>query len=299
MTHVVVTSTLGSALADAGTTTFTLPSGYDESMIAETGHVLVVQNGKTYSDGSKDFTVSVAGTAVTLTNNTETTIAAGSKLFLQLAVKGNQDRVAVPSDLAGIVGSLQTVAINLGAPATADSDGYVASQDLTAAGVFSVNTTAAAAIAAAALAGTADVPRNVVAAWTGTAVLTVTGTDYLGNAIVESSASGTSLTGKKAFKTVTGISTSANITGLTVGTGDVLGIPVYIPALASVVAQLEDGASATAGTVVAGVLTEPTATTGDVRGTYDPNSACNGDKNFTIYAILEDPFNRGSGQYAG
>jgi len=37
--------------------------------------------------------------------------------------------------------------------------------------------------------------RNVVAAWTGTAVMTVTGLDMYGNVVVEASASGTSLTG--------------------------------------------------------------------------------------------------------
>lgn len=301
MSHVTVTSTLGSALADAGTTTFTLPDPYNESQIAETGHILVVKNGAKYSDGSKDFTISVAGQTVTLTNCTEATIAAGSVLYLQLALRGNDTPVAVPSDLKGHVGIAQVVHINLGTPGTADADGFVESQDLTALGVYSVDTDTDGALAAAALLGEADAEfgRNVVAAWTNAAVITVTGTDYLGNTVVEASASGTSFTGKKAFKTVTAIAVSADVTGLTVGTGTVLGLPVYIPSLNAIIAESIDGANATAGTTVAGILTEPTSTTGDVRGTYVANSAPDGNKAYTLVAVLEDPFNRGSGQYAG
>jgi len=49
------------------------------------------------------------------------------------------------------------------------------------------------------------------------------------------------LTGKKAFKTVTDISTSANITSLTVGTGDKIGLPVALPIQGQVVGVLKDG----------------------------------------------------------
>jgi hypothetical protein len=195
---------------------------------------------------------------------------------------------------------LTPVKITLGAPATAVANGFIASQDLTAAGVFSVNTTFAAAKAAASLNGIADVPRNVVAAWTGTAVLTVTGTDEYGAVVKESSASGTSLTGKKAFKTITGIAVSANVTGLTVGTGVVLGLPMFLPDAGDVMREIMDGAAATAGTVAAGVTTSPaTATTGDVRGTYNPNSAPNGARVFELNVSLRDPSFTGVAQYAG
>jgi hypothetical protein len=81
----------------------------------------------------------------------------------------------------------------------------------------------------------------VVAAWTTAAVLTITGEDEYGDVVVEKSASGTSLTGKKAFKKITGIATSVNITGLTVGTGNVLGLPVYIERASQIVAEIKDG----------------------------------------------------------
>lgn len=289
---VVVSSTLGSALVNDATTTFSLPTGYDESMIAKGGHKLVVRNGGTF-DNDAEFNVAVAGSTVTLTNRTETTIAAGSELFLELKLKGNAPVDPRP-DFSGKVGNVQTVMVNLGAPATADADGVCASQSGTANTAMTID----GALASGGVA-TFDVPRNVVAAWTNAAVLTVKGTDEYGNVIVESSASGTSMAGKKAFKTITEVKPSANITGATVGSGDVLGLPFFLPAAGYILKEFEDGAAATTGTTVAGVQTEPTATTGDVRGTYDPNSACNGDKNFSLLIAVEGDMHRGADQFAG
>jgi hypothetical protein len=128
---------------------------------------------------------------------------------------------------------------------------------------------------AAAGVATLDVPRNVVAAWTVTAIVTVTGTDYYGQTQTEASASGTSFTGKKAFATITGILTNANVTGFTAGSGNVLGLPFRITSgclFAPVFAEAAD-----AGTVVLGDNTNPaTATSGDVRGTYAPGGTLNG-----------------------
>lgn len=122
---------------------------------------------------------------------------------------------------------------------------------------------------------TMDVLRNIVAAWTGTAILTITGTDYYGQVQTEASASGTSFTGKKAFATITALSVSANVTAATVGTGAKLGLPfrtgsgdIFAPTF---------GDAADAGTFVLPDLTSPaTSSTGDVRGTYTSGSALTG-----------------------
>lgn len=160
--------------------------------------------------------------------------------------------------------------VDLGSPATADADGFCASQDLTTADVASVDTTAAGAIAAAALAGVQPTPRNVVAAWTGTAVITITGTDEYGVAMSEASASGTSFTGKKAFKTITNIAVSANVTSLTVGQGQVLGLPYFLTAKSDIIQCYFNDAFDATPVQVAGVTTAATTTTGDVRGTVAP-----------------------------
>lgn len=114
---------------------------------------------------------------------------------------------------------------------------------------------------------TFDVPRNIVAAWTGAAVVTFTGTDQYGYTMTESSASGTTFTGKKAFKTITAISVSASVTLFTAGSGALIGLPYRVDAN-DIIARNFNGA-VDAGTFVPADTTKPaTSTTGDVRGTY-------------------------------
>jgi hypothetical protein len=297
MTFSIVTGQLGADVADAGTFTVSYPAGKDEGAFAlSLRHKLNLGNNQQLG-APDDFSLTLGTSNITVTNKTGSTWLAGTEFRLQLEELG--ERAYVDPETKQLVKSTskaQTVVISLGAPDVADADGVCASQAGTAATAMSIN-------GALASGGevTFDVPRNVVAAWTGAAVLTVTGEDVYGNEMVESSASGTSLTGKKAFKKITSVVPSANITGATVGSGDVLGLPVFLPATGFVLKELENGAAATAGTVVAGDRTSggATATTGDVRGTYDPNSACDGDKYFHLIAVLPDPTELGVDQYAG
>lgn len=423
MSFKTVSHTIAAAVVEGGTFLVAYPTNRDAGFYRNVfGHKIVTQTNDVYN-WPEDFTLSFGTTGVTVTWANARALAVGTQLWLELNEKGDNDRRpdggANADNQQYRAPVTQPMLVNLGAPDTADADGYCVSQDLTAAGVFSVSTTAAAAIAAAALAGVADVPRNVVAAWTGTAVLTITGYDEFDKLVVEKSASGTSLTGKKAFKRVTGISVSANVTALTVGTGVVFGLPVFVPSVANVLAELQDGvllatdrhkihipvqinetdllagtaqtfvapcagyitglqgvcqkavttggavtveantvavvglsitlansdaantlyatyikkiatglvakgddctitpaaAIATAGalnanvilepiytpngTFVAGVTTEPSATTGDVRGTYSPTETPNGSLEFSLLVTVADPTFRGLTQYAG
>lgn len=294
----IIHTTLASALADAGTLTLAYPAGTDEgSFYNAVGHKVVTDNNDVYS-WPEDFTLTFGTASITLTWANSRTLPVGTGIIVQLEMVGDvqyrDPRTGV--EVAETFRPGSVAMIRLGAPDTADPNGVVESQACTAADGLATGINGALASGGVA---TFDVPRAAVAAWTGTAVLTVTGTDVYGNTVVESSASGTSLTGKKAFKTITGVSSSADITGLTVGTGDVLGLPVALPGTGYVLAEMEDGAAPTAGTVVAAVRTEATATTGDVRGTYDPNSACNGAKVFDLVVFLNDPGDIGIAQYAG
>lgn len=146
------------------------------------------------------------------------------------------------------------------------------------ANAYSVSASIGAAGNAVLVAGFApDIPRNVVGAWTTASIITVTGTDYYGNPQTEVSASGTSFTGKKAFATVTQISSSASITAATFGTGNVLGLPFRIQGSDMAGATFNNAADA--GTVVLGDITTPaTSSTGDVRGTYTPAGTLDGVK---------------------
>ena len=300
--HDTVSVTLAATAGLGGTFTASYPTGRSaEDYLGADNHEIHSTSYRSLFANAGDFSISFGSSNMTVSILTGISLASGAILTLLLdraQIDASKGEVVTLADDAKMSLPILTK-IHLGAPATADADGYIASQDLTAAGVFSVNTTAAAALLAAALDGVADVPRNVVASWTGTAVITITGTDALGNVVVESSASGTSLTGKKAFKTVTGVSVSANVTALTVGTGVVLGLPVFLADASDVLKEIMDDVAATAGTLAAGILTTPSATTGDVRGTYSPNSAPNGSRNYELIAALRDPSYTGLAQYAG
>lgn len=296
MSFKIVKASAGSAVATNGTVTFSYPAGTNAGSFVAFGHKLWVDKFQRTLESPTDFTVSFGASNITVTYKGSTTIPAGASLNAQFNQLGEDDGTPDVSPKIEGVQDVLTVKLGLGAPITADADGVSASQSVT------VGTTPLALINGALASGgvaTFDVPRNVVAAWTGTSVLTVTGTDVYGKVVKESSASGTSLAGKKAFKTITSCSFSADVTGATIGTGDVLGLPVFLPGTAYVLKELQDGAAATAGTVVAGISSAATATTGDVRGTYDPNAACDGAKVFDLIVVLGDPDYKGVAQYAG
>lgn len=194
------------------------------------------------------------------------------------------DRTVLGVPLAGAEAQA-VIVVNFGAVAAAVAAGIAASQTVTGAGTaFVINGSLASGGVA-----TFATPRNVVAAWTNTAIITITGTDQYGQAMSEVSASGTSHAGLKAFKTITSITTSATITGATAGSGDVLGLP-YRPVLGGFIRGRVGEDTADAGTYVAPSRVTATTTTGDVRGTYDPQGVPNGALVFTVaIAVANGP----------
>jgi hypothetical protein len=291
----IIVHTLGSAVANSATFTVNYPSLKDAGAYRSgLDHKAATNAYGILSTVDNTLGVSFGASNITITNKSGGALAAGTTLWIQLAQGQDIDPDNARANLEQLAATNLFV-INLGAPDVADADGVSVSASVTA-GVAGVITGALASGGVA----TFDVPRNVVGAWTNTAVMTVTGTDQYGRVMRESSGSGTSMAGKKAFKTVTGFTVSANVTGCTVGTGDVLGLPVFLAGAARVLGEMQDGAKATAGTTVTGDATVPaTATTGDVRGTYDPNAAADGAKVFELICAIDDPSFRGVAQFAG
>lgn len=295
-----IEASLAADLAAAGTVNVSYPAGYNENHFAAAGHKFSVMDGGNYVQG-RDFAITLTATYATITLAAGmATIPAGSKLFLELRKKGDRERFDTTA--LGVAGNRlsrrEVVEVNLGAPIAADPDGLVTGYT-GAAGAIPLN----GALVANGVA-VFDVPRGIVVDSGGvdTSVITVTGTDEFGAVLVENITTNgtTAVPGKKAFKSVTGISgslTAAN--GIFIGTTDVLGLPVFLGNSVDILYDKEDGAAVTDGTYVAGVLTKPTATTGDVRGTYDPNSACDGAKNFSVVMLVEDVEFRGVPQFAG
>jgi len=112
--------------------------------------------------------------------------------------------------------------------------------------------------------------------------VTVSGYDYYGQAMTEaitsSAAVSTAVNGKKAFYQVSSITVSAATgTALTVGTTDIIGLPVRVVDAGYLVGLGWANASTRAtGTFVQADTATATSTTGDVRGTFVPSSSTNG-----------------------
>lgn len=299
MSYQVVTTTLAAALSSGGTLAVSYPSGTSKASFTGAGaHRISSSTGADFKY-PKDFEVTLGLSSATITWRSATTLAVGVRINVQLEEVGDSlFPKRLNADLLRTNG-LTLAVINLGAPIALVTNGIAQAQSPVGAGTLTLNGSLASGGTV-----TLDVPRNVIADSGGadTAVLTVTGTDEYGNAMVESiTLNGTTaVPGKKAFKTITSIANDAAIAnGAFVGTGDVLGLPVAVRQAGMILAEMENGAAATPGTFVAAATLTPTATTADVRGTYDPNSAADASKVFQLVIASGEPFDLGSDQYAG
>lgn len=170
-------------------------------------------------------------------------------------------------------------------PAAAAANAVCASQSVGAAGALTVNgANASGGVATFDYARTVNIDTS--SANNTTQVITVTGTDYWGQAQTEAiTCNGTStVNGDKAFKTITAVSSNAALTGtITVGNNDTFGLPYRVTDAGYLLRVGWAGVLAEdAGTFVAADTATANATTGDVRGTYTPSSAANGSRRLVI-----------------
>jgi hypothetical protein len=141
-----------------------------------------------------------------------------------------------------------------------------------------------------------DVPRAVsVTTGAGSPTarnFTVSGYDYYGQAMSEviasSGTASTAVNGKKAFYQISGITVSGGtVVAITIGTTDILGIPVRVTDAAYIArAGYNNTLAADAGTFAAAATATATTTTGDVRGTYVPSAATDGIKRLVMGILL-------------
>lgn len=327
MSFYVASATIASDVASAGTFTVGYPTGTDAGNFEHTiGHKLYVAGHQKLYNYPADFTLSFDATEITVTYNGSTTIPAGSSVSLQLDEMGaDDDADFTETTLQGVL-RMQTAVLDLGAPDTADADAIIKAATSTELpdtetvtytpdtdGTTPTDGAASVAVVNGVNYWELDVPRNVTVNTTHSSsivamTVTVTGLDEYLNDIEEDitvAATGTDEddAGLKAFKYVRSIAftaaADAEANTSNVGFGDVLGLPVRLPETGYVLAELEDGVAASAGTVVDADDAEATATTGDVRGTYDPNSAANGSKAFKLICALPSLTDKGVAQFAG
>ena len=147
--------------------------------------------------------------------------------------------------------------------------------------------------------GILDVARNLVFVAThATAVVAMsilaTGKDENGQDMTElftitAGTTSKTATGKKAFKQVTTIAITAaadaTANSLDGGTGVVLGLPFKLTDKNRALYIMDGVLQTTLGTVTVADDTTPANNTGDVRGTWSPNSAANGTRTYALWMV--------------
>ena len=174
------------------------------------------------------------------------------------------------------------VQVSLGTPTLGATTTLRAAAAVAAAGAISLDATAL------------DVGRNVTITSAGNdsgITFTVNGKDAHGvpvTEVVTGANAGTAATAKT-FKTIDSIVASGAAAGnVSVGDGDVLGIPYALAKLADVLAVYAgDTEELAASTVVVADAAAATGTTGDVRGTVDPNTALDGSTEIVVWMKVD------------
>ncbi|CAB4120922.1 hypothetical protein UFOVP4_12 [uncultured Caudovirales phage] len=314
MSIATIKGVTSAAVSSGGTIAVSYPTGTTRGdfVIGARHRISVI--GKVFSC-PEAITVSLGATSATITYNGTTTIPAGSPFTIELDRSGSTGMLStvvnaidtyVKPGRDTFLYPVQTVLVSFGTPTTASATAVAAAQTMTGSGTAVVINGAKAASGVASLGAPTGRNVNVVSSNAGdtTQVVTVIGTDMYGNGMRENiTCNGTTtVQGKKAFFNVTGATVSATMTGtLSVGDGAILGLPVYLTNSVFIVKEIQDGASATAGTTVAGAgITVPaTATSADVRGTYAPNSAPDGTRSCALLVDLPEPNFYGQPQFNG
>jgi len=121
--------------------------------------------------------------------------------------------------------------------------------------------------------------------------ITISGYDYYGQPMTEAitvATAGTAKSGKKAFYQIASATINGSATAVTIGTTDILGLPVRCFDAGYVVkVGWNNTLAQDAGTFVVADMTNPaTSTTGDVRGTYQPSTASDGIKRLVMTIAL-------------
>lgn len=323
--HISATKVLTAAVATSGTFTVDYPSGYSKGNFSGgVNHYLMALQSK-FTQPDK-ITLSFGATAVTVTYLGATTIPANSTVYFNFDAAGERSlgESGEPFDTINSyapnkVTALVRAEIDLGSPLTRDDDALL----LAATGTLEVgnaNTVThvmgggASPVDGANTTGILDVPRNIIVKAAGTSLIQldvlVKGRDVFNQTMSElvtiaSVGTLTTVEGKKAFKRVDRfeLTSARDVSGMTVNVGfaDILGLPVHLPHRGHVTVELQDDATVSAGTIVAGLARNTasvTLTTSavDVRGTYGPANAPDGSRGYKLIVDLKDVNFRGNPQ---
>lgn len=308
MSHKIVQTQLAADLVGGGSITVAYPSGTSKGNFSGSLQHRLVYGSNPFSGGNvftspAYFTLTFNATNITINwTSGSPTIPNGSTVWLHLDEPGysaSRNKDPFPQDFIG--NRFGLFSVNFGSPAALAATGICAAQAISGSNVSaSINGTLASGGAV-----TVDYDRSVSVVSSGagdtTQTVTVRGKDRYGVSMAETlTLNGTTtVNGLKAFKTITSVTVSATMAGnLSVGVGNKFGIPYFLQSGAYRVLEIVNGAAVTTGTLVAGATAKPTATTGDVRGTYAPSTAPDGSNTYELVLALGDPDFLGQTQFS-
>ena len=205
-----------------------------------------------------------------------------------VAITGTGGQISYTSQTGLVSGQRMTISGTLGGTGTITGYSNPTTYILTA---VTSTTATLTTTAGAAVVTTAGTPTGLTyTLGVAPQAMTVSGYDYYGQAMSEvitsSAAISTAVNGKKAFYQISSIATAgATGTTITVGTTDILGLPVRVIDAGYIInASWANTLGANAGTLVnADMTATATSTTGDVRGTFLPaTSATNGSRRLVM-----------------
>lgn len=299
---------LGSAPTAMGTATYNTSGTFTGSIATTVLTITAVLQGDPISIGQwVNGTGVTAGTYITgygtgnggvgtYTVNVSQTASSTTLYMAGQAVAGD------PSPMDTGVGPLGRIYVFDCIPLTSNAANICASQTPAGAGALTLLTTSTLGGKRIVRAdGTSvtqlDTPRALsVTTGSGTTVssnITITGWDIYGQpmseVIVSGAVASTTTNGKKAFYQILSVSgTAATTSTITVGTTQLLGVPVRITNGVYIChVGWSSGFVLDTGTLAAADSTNPaTTTTGDVRGTFSPSSAPDGIKRLVLGIML-------------
>lgn len=290
---------LSAAVAPAGT--FTISNASPGVAFGGLGHVMELNQAKLVSP--TNFSIALTSGTITVTNNTASTWPIGASYFITLNSVGDAtgrfnlsaNNPANPlTKFAGGVVPAQELIVNMGSPVVASTTVILSA----ATGTGSINLLATAYDTRVTGALYGRGVQIVSSSASDTAVVvTITGTDCYGVTLTQALTTNgtTAVLSTKTFTTVTSVVASATMVGtLSVGTTAALGLPVVLNEAAFIENEFVSGVNQTTnlGTFVAADNTAagPTSATGDVRGTYTPNSAnvANGVRAYQLLGVFPD-----------
>ncbi len=203
--------------------------------------------------------VPVAGTPMTLVSTTTSVVAK-----LTTAVVGLASKVAIPAGT--LVLEMQPGTLATSGSATSSIQWYSAASNL------------------------ARAVKVVSAGNDASGAFTVAGYDIYGYAMTEkiTGGSGATVAGKKAFKFISSVTPSGTLSGsnVSVGTTDVIGLPVRSAAFAQTLIFYASALITATTGYLAYSNTAATSVTGDVRGTYAVQSATDGSKTLVVHQMV-------------